>query len=376
MDETHVYGTARPSKGSTMVGSRNFSGEQNNLHANVVGDSSGDHASLETDPGTIKTDQLDQYGLPEPPESGQVIEVDEPFDEVLSQSASTSLADTTGATEDQSLPFPRWRRETLSKNQLASNQAQLHLLERQGVVDEFLKQHATSVSSKEFAQTNKTLVTCINVMRDTAKLAQEQTSLKLQRLQAEIAEMKKMEKQLSEVERTQKEFQGTQSQADAKLITMHEANEKRWEKQPTELGDSLQQRVSADVKLINEDMLGLADSVDKVTAQVKTNQSKVDKELNKLTTEVASSFNNFRTQSTLLQDNLSQQIRSLMLEVKQEVSKSVSVQASTGESSKSRPDQAQSPIRPKGTKHASSTQFPNTGRTQIKVPSVKRSRVM
>ncbi len=120
--------------------------------------------------------------------------------------------------------------------------------------------------------------------------------------------------------------------------------------------------MSADIKLINEDMVGLANSVDKVTAQVNVNQSKVDKELNRLTSEVANSLSNFQTQSTLLQDNLSQQIRSFMLEVKQKVGKSAGVQASTGESSKNRPDQAQSPIRPKGMKYASSTQFPNNAK--------------
>ncbi len=240
MDETHVYGTARPSKGSTMVGSLNFSGEQNS--ANAVADSSGDHVSSETDSGTARTNQLNRYGLPEPPEGGQVIEVDELLDEVPSQSASISLADTTGGTEDQSLPSNTFSKmaETLSKNQLASNQTQLHLLDRQGVMDEFMKQHATSVSSKEFAQTNKNLVTCINAMRDTVRLTKEQTSLKFKKLQAEIVEMKKMEKQLSEVERTQKEFVGAQSQSNAKLIAMHEANEGRWEKQLSDLGESLQ----------------------------------------------------------------------------------------------------------------------------------------
>ncbi len=77
--------------------------------------------------------------------------------------------------------------ETLSKNQLAANQAQLHLLKRQEVMDEFMKQHSTSVSSREFAQTNKNLVTCINAMRDTTRLTEEQTSLKFQELQAQIA---------------------------------------------------------------------------------------------------------------------------------------------------------------------------------------------
>ena len=65
MDETHVYGTARPSKGSTLVGSLNFSGEQEGLHANAIGDSSGDRASLETDSGEMKANQVDQFGLPE-----------------------------------------------------------------------------------------------------------------------------------------------------------------------------------------------------------------------------------------------------------------------------------------------------------------------
>ncbi len=180
-------------------------------------------------------------------------------------------------------------------------------------MDEFMKQHATSVSSQEFSQTNKNLVTCINAMRDTARLTQEQRSLKFQELQAEITEMKKMEKPLSEVERTQKEFQGAQSQANAKLIAVHEANEEGWGKQLTEIGEDLQKKVSADKKLINEDMLGLADSVNKVTAQFRANQDKVDKELSKLTTEVT---NSFQAQSTMLQDNLSGQIRSFMLEVK------------------------------------------------------------
>ncbi len=108
--------------------------------------------------------------------------------------------------------------------------------------------------------------------------------------------------------------------------------------------------------------MGLASSMDKVTAQVNVNQSKVDKELNRLTTEVANSFSSFQTQFTLLQDNLSQQVRSFMLEVKEEVSKNAGVQASTAESSRNRPDQAQSPIRPRGMKYASSTQFPNSAK--------------
>ncbi len=169
MDETQVYGTARPSKRSIMIGSLSFSGEQDGLHANANDDSSGDRASLETDSGRTKTNQVDQLGLAEPPYTGHVIEVDEFLDEVLSQSASISLADSTGATEDQSLPTDTFSKmaETLSKNQLAANQAQLHLLKRQEVMDELMRQHATSVSSQEFARTNKNLVTCINAMRDT-----------------------------------------------------------------------------------------------------------------------------------------------------------------------------------------------------------------
>ena len=181
-----------------------------------------------------------------------------------------------------------------------------------------------------------------------------------------------MEEQLSEVERKQKEFQGAQSQAKAKLITLHEANEERWEKQLTELGEDLQKRMSADVKLIIEDMLGLADSMNRVTAQFRANQ----KELSKLNTEVTNSFNNFQAQSTSLQDNLSGQILSFMLEVKQEISRSASAQVSTDDSTKSHFGRAQSPIRPKGTRYASSTQFPkNIGKTRTVVLLIIRSRV-
>ncbi len=143
------------------------------------------------------------------------------------------------------------------------------------------------------------------------------------------------------------------------MVAMHAANEKRWEKQLSELGENLQERVSADVKLINENMVGLADSVNEVAAQVKANQSKVDKKLSKLTVEVASSFNNFQTQSTSLQDNLFKQIRSLMLEVKQEINRNASAQASTDDSAKNHSNAAQSTIMSKGTRLASSTQFRN-----------------
>ena len=67
-------------------------------------------------------------------------------------------------------------------------------------------------------------------MRDTAKLSQEETSLKLRKLQEQVADMEKMETQLSEMERVQKEFQGVQSLANAKLVAMQEVVEKRWEK--------------------------------------------------------------------------------------------------------------------------------------------------
>ncbi len=117
--------------------------------------------------------------------------------------------------------------------------------------------------------------------------------------------------------------------------------------------------MSADLKLFNEDMIGLADSMDGVAARVKANQRKVDKQLSILTAEVTNSFKIFQTQTTSLQHNLSKQIRSFMLELKQEIYQRANVQSSTDDSTKSQPKAMQSPISPKSTRQASSTQFPS-----------------
>ena len=143
---------------------------------------------------------------------------------------------------------------------------------------------------------------------------------RFQKLEERFAEMKTLEAQLSARERARKKPQEAQDLANTKLIVMQEANEKSWEKQFAELGESLQQRLNADVKLINDDMVGLAKSGNAVATQVETNQGRVDRELSKLTAEVANKSKSFQTQSSSLQDNLSKQIRSIRLEIEQEIS--------------------------------------------------------
>ncbi len=167
MDGTHVFGINEPSKGKTFAGSLNFTADQKKLLTNAVEKSPEGGSSLETHPGGVATDQPDQYGLPQPPVVESSVEVDDLLEEVLAPSTSASLIDNSSATEDPSLPANTFSKtaETLisCKNQLAANQAQIHLLERQEAMDEFMEHHASGVSTQ--SSLNRTKICSLVLMR-------------------------------------------------------------------------------------------------------------------------------------------------------------------------------------------------------------------
>ena len=74
MDETHVHGTTGPSKGSTLVGSWNFSEEQSKLITNAPANSPEGSSPLETNPGSAETNELEQYDLPQSSETRDSVE--------------------------------------------------------------------------------------------------------------------------------------------------------------------------------------------------------------------------------------------------------------------------------------------------------------
>ncbi len=116
--------------------------------------------------------------------------------------------------------------------------------------------------------------------------------------------------------------------------------------------------MTSEVKFICEDVLLLASNMDEMTPESKSNQDKVHQELDGLAVQMKANLKSFQSQTISLQDNLTEQIRSFMTEIKGEINE-IGRGTNTNDG-QNQPVSFQSPIRPKNAKYASSTQFPNS----------------